>query len=97
MKKFVSTLLFALIVGMAAAFFRPMAPHQIETVPMSATSLFPARGGAETPADIGLDNPDIAEDQNINPSRKCGFCMGVSIHFEQSCATLSIIYLLGDV
>ena len=79
MKNGVFTLLFALFVGMAAAFFRPMAPHQIETVPASAASLFPARGGDQSPADIGLDNPEIAEDQNINPSRKCGFCMGVSV------------------
>jgi hypothetical protein len=73
MKKVISTILFALLFGAAAAFFRPAVPYQVavETKP----ALFP-RGGSLK--DTGLDNLDIAEDQNITPSRKCGFCMGVS-------------------
>ena len=72
MKKVVSTILFALLIGAAAAFFRPAEPYQVEIDTKPA--MFP-RGGA---FDDGLDNPDIAEDQNITPARKCGFCMGVS-------------------
>ena len=26
--------------------------------------------------DAALDNPAIAEDEKIEPARKCGFCMG---------------------
>jgi hypothetical protein len=73
MKKVISTILFALLFGAAAAFFRPAAPYQVEVETKPA--LFP-RGGFLK--DAGLDNPDIAEDQNITPARKCGFCMGVS-------------------
>jgi hypothetical protein len=72
MKKVISSILFALLIGAAAAFFRPAMPYQVEVVTKPA--LFP-RGGS---MDFGLDNPDIAEDQNITPARKCGFCMGVS-------------------
>ena len=75
MKKVISSLLLlAALIGMAAAFFRPVAPYQVpaETKP----AVFLPRGGASL--DAGLDNPEIAEDQNITPARKCGFCMGVS-------------------
>ena len=74
MKNAIYTLFLALFVGVAAAFFRPMAPHQIESRP--AAALFP-RGGAQktTPLDAGLDNEDIMEDISISGSRKCGFCM----------------------
>jgi len=68
MKSAISALLLALFVGAATAFFRPAAPYQV--VEDTKPALFP-RGG-----DAGLDNPDIAEDQNITPARKCGFCMG---------------------
>ena len=74
MKKVISSILFALFIGVAAAFFRPAVPYQVEVDTKPA--LFP-RGGAMN--DAGLDNPDIAEDQNITPARKCGFCMGVSL------------------
>lgn len=79
MNKFITSILFAILVGTAAAFFRPMAPYQVieaETKP----ALFP-RGGAAM-FDAGLDNPEIAEDQNITPARKCGFCMGVSLRVD---------------
>jgi hypothetical protein len=71
MKSVVTTVLFALLIGVTAAFLKPAAPYQVETKP----ALF-ARGGAST-FDAGLDNPEIAEDTNISPARKCGFCMGV--------------------
>lgn len=75
MNKLLSSLFFALFVGVAAAaFFRPMAPYQVieaETKP----ALFMPRGGASM-FDAGLDNPEIPEDQNISPARKCGFCLG---------------------
>jgi hypothetical protein len=73
MRNVVTTLLFALLVGVAAAFIRPAVPFQVETKP---DALFNFRAGAKTSMDAGLDNPDIAEDMNISPSRKCGFCMG---------------------
>ena len=72
MKKVISSILFALLIGAAAAFFRPAVPYQVE-VAETKPALFP-RGGSLM--DSGLDNPDIAEDTNIAPSRKCGFCMG---------------------
>lgn len=72
MKSVITTILFALLFGVTAAFLKPAAPYQVDTKP----ALF-ARGGAST-FDAGLDNPEIAEDTNISPSRKCGFCMGVS-------------------
>lgn len=78
MKNAIYSLLFAVLVGAAAAFFRPAAPYQVE-VEASHPAVFP-RGGASDAVvlDAGLDNPEIAEDRNIEPSRKCGFCMGVS-------------------
>jgi pilus assembly protein TadC len=80
MKNAVYTLLLALFVGVAAGFFRPIAPHQIENKPAAAAALFP-RGGAQmtTLSDAGLDNEDIMEDVSISGSRKCGFCMYVYI------------------
>ena len=75
MKTAISSILLALLIGAAAAFFRPVAPYQVIDVVDTKPALFP-RGGALT--DAGLDNPEIAEDQNITPARKCGFCMGVS-------------------
>ena len=80
MNKLLPSLLLALLVGMAAAFFRPMTPYQVveaETKP----ALFMPRGGASK-FDAGLDNPEIPEDQNISPARKCGFCLGVSFHLD---------------
>jgi hypothetical protein len=66
--KTVVVLLLALL-GVAAAFFRPMAPYQIE----NPTPAFIADN-----KDVALDNPLIPEDKNIQPARKCGFCIGVS-------------------
>jgi hypothetical protein len=74
MKKVISSILFALIIGAAAAFFRPAAPYQVEME--TKPSLFPRGGAATTSIDAGLDNPDVPEDQNISPARKCGFCIG---------------------
>jgi hypothetical protein len=66
--KSVIFLLFALL-GVAAAFFRPAVPFQIESI----------RGGDIVfEMDAGLDNAQVEEDMNISPARKCGFCMGVS-------------------
>jgi hypothetical protein len=81
MKNAIYALLLALFVGVTAGFFRPMAPHQIESKPAAAAALFP-RGGAQkmTLLDAGLDNEDIMEDVSISGSRKCGFCMYVVHH-----------------
>ena len=80
MNKVISSLLFAILVGAAAAFFRPMAPYQVE---VERSPVFLPRGGASPSAfdDEGLDNAAIPEDSNATPSRKCGFCMGVSSIF----------------
>lgn len=75
MRNVVVTIMLALFVGVSAAFFRPAEPRQIEAVTKPA--MF-SRGGSQTMMDSGLDNPDIEEDTNITPARKCGFCMGVS-------------------
>jgi hypothetical protein len=74
MKQPIFAVLFALVLGVAAAFFRPALPYQ---VPKAETNpaIFVPRGGAST-FDAGLDNVDIEVDTNISPSRKCGFCMG---------------------
>ena len=48
--------------GASAFFFQAAVPHQ---------------EGPKIPAAAGLlDNPAVAADSNITPSRKCGFCMG---------------------
>ena len=70
MKKVIYSLFFAFLFGAAAAFFRPAIPYQVE-VDISKPVSFPLQS-----VDLALDNPDIAEDQNISPARKCGFCMG---------------------
>ena len=75
MKSVVSSILLTLLVGTAMAFFRPQEPYQVEVEKPTVAALF-SRGGGET--HDPLSNPDIADDQNISPSRKCGFCMGVS-------------------
>lgn len=98
MKQYLSSLFLALLVGVAAAFFRPATPYQVldpvvvENYHPSCTTLDDddksplfCRGGASTSSsssslkDDGLDNPNIAEDTNITPARKCGFCIGVRI------------------
>jgi len=68
MKKVISSILFAILIGAAAAFFRPAAPYQVEALPAKPEFL--------TFGNDLLDNPNIAEDTNISPARKCGFCMG---------------------
>jgi hypothetical protein len=77
MKQTITVLVFALIVGFAAALFRPAVPHQ---VPAPQATVFIPRGGSSslssTFVDAGLDNEEIETDSNITPSRKCGFCMG---------------------
>lgn len=69
--------LMALLVSAAVAFWRPAVPHQIE----SAKPAFEVRGGEQAAcssnSDYLLDNPEIEEDPNITPARKCGFCLGV--------------------
>lgn len=90
MKQPIFAVLFALILGVAAAFFRPAQPYQVP--PLAAdTALFVPRGGSGGIAssafdDAGLDNAEIEADTNISPSRKCGFCMGwVSKHRVSLC------------
>ncbi|KAL7459454.1 hypothetical protein ACHAWC_011394 [Mediolabrus comicus] len=48
--------------GASAFFFQPAVPTQ--------------EGPKISAAEGLLDNPRVASDPNINPSRKCGFCMG---------------------
>ena len=77
-----SFLLLAALVGIAAAFFRPAVPHQTKSCLSDNIG-----GGVETAkygfkpsfVDAGLDNPLIENDDGIEASRKCGFCMGVSL------------------
>lgn len=69
MKKVISSIFFAILIGAAAAFFRPATPYQVEAPAGKPEFL---TFGAESL----LDNPNIAEDTNISPARKCGFCMG---------------------
>ena len=74
MARNLSFLLILSLVGLAAAFFRPAVPHQVQ--PNN-----PPKVETETKAafiDTGLDNPFIENDNGIEASRKCGFCMGVS-------------------
>lgn len=66
--------------GLAVAFFQAQVPHQIPResggimiAPQPSTKL--ARCAF---VDAGLDNPNVELDDNIKPSRKCGFCIGVS-------------------
>jgi len=71
------TLLFATIIGITAAFFRPAQPHQAPAmvdIPRGGAFVFEA-----TPKpfiDDGLDNIHIEADEAITAARKCGFCMG---------------------
>lgn len=71
------TLLFATIIGITAAFFRPAQPHQ---APAAAIEI-PRGGGFAFEAepkpfiDNDLDNFNIEADEAITAARKCGFCM----------------------
>lgn len=65
------------LLGVSAAFFRPAVPHQVKLTEI------PRGGSSEKSAkknrafvDASLDNPDVVNDENIHPARKCGFCMG---------------------
>jgi hypothetical protein len=75
MKQPIFAILFAVLVGAAAAFFRPAKPYQVPSDTNPAIFAVP-RGGSSVVMDAGLDNEDIEVDTNITPSRKCGFCMG---------------------
>lgn len=71
-----TAILFVLaLAGVAAAFFRPAEPYQVQEA-------------VSTPAFLGkdfeLDNPSVPEDKSIHPARKCGFCMGVSAYSNSS-------------
>ena len=56
-------LILALIATGASAFYKGAVPQQEgPKIPAAAEDL--------------LDNPAVAADPNINPARKCGFCMG---------------------
>ena len=80
MTKHLSLILSLIVVGFAAAFFRPAEPHQAAAAAIEVSRggfLFEAKEGLFD--DEGLDNPSVQADENINPARKCGFCMGVSI------------------
>lgn len=70
-----SLFLLLALIGLSAAFFRPAVPHQVQsTTPGAEKTVRKA-----TFIDTGLDNPNIANDNSIEASRKCGFCMGVSL------------------
>eukprot|EP00984_Skeletonema_dohrnii_P037481 scaffold39574_cov216-Skeletonema_dohrnii-CCMP3373.AAC.7 len=59
----------ALIATGASAFYKGAVPQQEgPKIPAAAAGL--------------LDNPAVASDPNINPARKCGFCMGVCTRCE---------------
>lgn len=70
-------IIFSAILGLAAAAFfpHPAMPHQIIDIPRGGTFLEQSKENAAF-IDAGLDNPDIQEDGNITPARKCGFCLG---------------------
>ena len=56
-------LILALIATGASAFYKGAVPQQEgPKIPAAAEGL--------------LDNPAVTADPNINPARKCGFCMG---------------------
>lgn len=59
--KFYALLPLFAFVGVAAAFFRPAVPFQVQTMPYGE--------------DTGLDNEHVQVDEKITPARKCGFCM----------------------
>ena len=79
-RSFVPILLLALA-GAAAGFFEAAAPRQeaASAVPNNKIAFSAER--ARSSFDEGLDNPDVVSDMKITPSRKCGFCMGVSCGF----------------
>jgi hypothetical protein len=60
------------ILGVAAAFFKAAEPHQVQPEMANAFT----QSAVTTSFDDGLDNPNIASDMNIQPARKCGFCIG---------------------
>jgi len=67
----------ATALGLTAAFFRPAVPHQIANQVPRGGALFDMELEPKTAfVDAGLDNPNVEEDGNIHPARKCGFCMG---------------------
>ena len=67
----------ALIATGASAFYKGAVPQQEgPKIPAAAAGL--------------LDNPAVASDPNINPARKCGFCMGVSCPFDNPCAHIML-------
>lgn len=76
--KLLAVLLVALL-GVAAAFFRPAVPFQLESSHGCDTKTTSSMD-MMMKFDAGLDNADVEEDTNISPARKCGFCIGVSIH-----------------
>ena len=75
--KFIAVLLVVLL-GVAAAFFRPAVPFQLESTRACDTKSTSSMNMMMM-LDAGLDNADVEEDTNITPARKCGFCIGVSI------------------
>jgi len=79
MKLFVA--LFALLAACSAYMMaaRPIAqqpqcqaPAVAARTPAPSASLF----ANKLEVDLDLDNPAVAEDKDIMPARKCGFCMG---------------------
>ncbi|KAL7557482.1 hypothetical protein ACA910_019330 [Epithemia clementina (nom. ined.)] len=58
-------LAFLALLGVAFAFIQPAQPVQVaQPAEVAFNPLF------------GLDNPAIQVDPNIQPARKCGFCIG---------------------
>ena len=64
-------LLVVLLAGLCAAFLMPT-PPKIAVDPRNAAVTM--QEGVFYDAD--LDNPDVANDPDAQPARKCGFCMG---------------------
>ena len=71
------TLLFATLIGITAAFFRPAQPHQapaaVVEIPRGGEFVFEAK--PKPFIDDDLDNMNIEADEAITAARKCGFCM----------------------
>lgn len=70
----VITLLFALLAVGSAWMFSTRPAVKAPTCPAPVTTQAPAI--FMELEDSELDNPLIAEDKDIMPARKCGFCMG---------------------
>lgn len=78
MTRFFVPILLLALAGAAAGFFEAAAPRQEAASAVPNTKMAFSAERARSSFDEGLDNPDVVSDMKITPSRKCGFCMGVS-------------------